>query len=267
MDIIIPTLGRCDMQVQTTFNQLRKAGYRPIMVVQPHEAYWWAESVERGMCVPHVLPSHIKGIAATRDYIIHEMEGDDHVVMLDDDLHFAVRRDDDRTKFRQPEVHDLRNMMNTMDATLEVSPHVAIGSREGGNRVTDAVVFNTRMMRVLGYRRSFLKQNHICFTPMQVMEDFHVTLQILRLGQDCAVLNNWVSNQAGGSGAKGGCSTFRTPELQELNAERLAKRHPGFVKVVKKTTKGAWGGGERTDVVVAWKKARAAAGEIHAQNR
>lgn len=266
MDIIIPTLGRCDMRVQTTLNQLHKAGYRPIVVVQPQESYWWAGAVERNLGELHVLPSHIKGIAATRDYIIHGMQGDDHVLMLDDDLHFAARREDDRTKFRQPEPVDIRSMVNTLDASLEWYPHVAIGSREGGNRVTDYEVLNTRMMRVLGYRRSFLKQNHICFTPMQVMEDFHVTLQILRLGKDCAVLNNWVSNQAGGSGAEGGCSAFRTPELQELNADRLAKLHPGFVKVVKKTTKGAWGGGERTDVVVAWKKARAA-GEIHAQNR
>jgi len=35
----------------------------------------------------------------------------------------------------------------------------------------------------------------------------------------------------------------------------LAELHPGLVKVVTKETKGAWGGGTRTDVVVQWKKA------------
>lgn len=253
MDIIIPTLGRASVQLQPTLSQMLQAGLRPILLVQPHEEAAYNDFYG-GLWV---LPERIKGIAATRDYIIHEMPGDDHVVMLDDDLHFAVRRDDERDKFRQPEPADVRDMVEALNRALHLYPHVAIGSREGGNRVTAEHVWNTRMMRVLGYRRSYLKKHNITFAPMDVMEDFHVTLQILRRGEDCCVLNNWVSNQAGGSDAKGGCSTFRTLELQSENAHRLAARHPGFVKVVKKQTKTAWGGRERIDVVVQWKQAAA----------
>ncbi len=262
MDIIIPTLGRCKVSLQHTLRQLMDADIRPILLVQPHEYELHDAMLAQGGwgydVVLEQLPEKVKGISATRDYIIHDMQGDDHVIMMDDDLQLAARRDDDRTKFRQPELHDIRGMINALDASLEKYPHVAIGSREGGNRVTEPVVLNTRMMRVLGYRRGFMKHHHITFAPMDVMEDFHVTLQMLRLGCDCAVLNNWVSNQAGGSAAQGGCSTFRTAELQTENAYKLAARHPGFVKVVKKQTKTAWGGGERTDVVVSWKQARKA---------
>ena len=259
MDIVIPTLGRCSKAQQHTFRQLEEAGYNPIVVVQAHELAWWINF----HCEEQVflLPRHVKGIAATRDWIVHDMPTKEaNVVMLDDDLHFAVRRDDDRTKFRQPEVHDIRGMINAIDASLELYPHVSIGSREGGNRVTADVVLNTRMMRVLAYHRPVMQREHICFTPMEVMEDFHVTLQLLRRGYDCLVLNNWVSNQAGGSDASGGCSTFRTLELQAKNARKLAELHPGFVKVVEKQTKTAWGGNPRTDVVVSWKQARKAGG-------
>jgi hypothetical protein len=41
----------------------------------------------------------------------------------------------------------------------------------------------------------------------------------------------------------------------ESSAKGLAELHPGFVKVVRKETKGAWGGGERVDVQIQWKKA------------
>jgi hypothetical protein len=260
MDLVIPTLGRAKPQLQATLIQLENAGYEVSLVVQPHETDSYNEMLARAesRATLYELPSYIKGIAATRDWIIHDMPGSDHVLMLDDDLHFAVRRDDDRAKFRQPDIHDIRAMVNALDASLEKYPHVSIGSREGGNRVTDSVTYNTRMMRVLGYSRSYMKKHKICFTPMMVMEDFHVTLQLLRRGQDCAVLNNWVSNQAGGSDAKGGCSSFRTLELQAENAQRLARLHPGFVKVVQKSTKTAWGGATRTDVVVQWKQARKA---------
>jgi hypothetical protein len=259
MDIIIHTYGRADRRIQHTLRQLLTDNIHPMLVVQERERhlYDWYKSGH-----VHVLPGHITTLAPTRDYIIHSMPGDDHVVFLDDDLHFAVRRDDDRTKFRQPRVGDLCEMFRGLDTVLKMYPMAGIGAREGGNRVTEQFVYNTRIMRVLAFRRSYLKKHNICFTPMVVMEDFHVNLQILRSGADTCVLNDWVSNQAGGSDAPGGCSTYRSDAVQTAAAHMLAGRHPGFVKVVQKATKTAWGGGTRTDVTVQWKKARASAGVV-----
>jgi hypothetical protein len=266
MEIVIPTLGRAAVALQHTLRQLIAANLPVTLVVQPQEYELYNKMISRvpewsRVRIEH-MPARVKGIAATRDWIINDMYYGDHkVLMLDDDLHFAVRREDDRTKFRQPESSDIYEMVQAIDGALDAYPHVSIGSREGGNRVTEEFCYNTRMMRVLAYDRAVLRKHNIAFSVMDVMEDFHVTLSLLREGHDCLVLNNWVSNQAGGSAAKGGCSTFRTPELQAENAYRLAARHPGFVKVVKKATKTAWGGGERTDVTVSWKKA-AAAGKV-----
>jgi hypothetical protein len=86
------------------------------------------------------------------------------------------------------------------------------------------------------------------------MEDFDVTLQLLRKGHRNAVLNQWAQDQ-GTSNAPGGCSTYRTPEVQAAGAYGLQKLHPDFVTVVDKETKQAWGGGVRKDVRIAWKKA------------
>ena len=61
-------------------------------------------------------------------------------------------------------------------------------------------------------------------------------------------------NQSG-SNKDGGCSTYRTYEIQAAAAEKMARLWPDFVKVVEKKVKG-WGPMSiRKDIRVQWKKA------------
>ena len=266
MDILIHTYGRATLGQQHTLRQLMADGLSPTMVVQYREAAEYGWLVDLGIPL-YVLPDNIRTLAPTRDHIIHDMRGDDKVVFLDDDLHFAVRRSDDPGRFRKPGEGDIAHMFHAISHSLNVYPHVGIGPREGGNRNQESHLYNTRIMRVLAYRRSVLREHQVCFSPMVVMEDFHVNLQLLRLGFATCVENRWVSNQAGGSDAPGGCSVHRTQEVQTEAAQALARRHPGYVKVVQKATKNAWGGGVRTDVVVQWKKAAADGVLTHGERR
>lgn len=258
MDILIHTSGRADIAKQHTLRELNKAGIAPILVVQARQADDYA-AMKGANFELFLLSPNFTTLAPTRDHIIHDMPGDDHVVFMDDDLNFAVRRTDEPTKFRPPTPGDLQEMFAHIDAALIEFPMVGIGAREGGNRVTEPVSFNSRIMRVLAFRRSYLKERMLTFSPLVVMEDFHINLQILRSGADTCILNRWVSNQAGGSDAPGGCSVYRSDAVQTEAAHLLAARHPGFVKVVQKQTKTAWGGKTRTDVIVQWKKARSSA--------
>ena len=255
MDIIIHTHGRANVRQQNTLKELNQDGITPIVLIQANEEEGWMPLVENFDFHLRTLPGHIRDLTSTRDFIIHDMEGADHVVFLDDDLTFARRRSDDPTKFRPCEPGDLREMFTTIDSTLTMYPMAGIGAREGGNRNVEPFLTNTRIMRVLAFRRSFLKDRALTFSPLKVMEDFNINLHILRSGGSNCVVNNWVSNQVGGSDAPGGCSLYRTDQVQTDSAHLLAKLHPGFVRVVEKTTKGAWGGKTRTDVVISWKKA------------
>lgn len=253
MDIVIPTYGRPQQSRQHTLNALVADGLLPVLLVQhrEHHLYQWYHGPV------HVLPPEIQTVAPTRDYLIHnEVWESRFVVMLDDDLHFFARRQDDPTKFRNLESGELGRMLAQLEGMLDRFPHVGIAPREGGNRNTEPFMLNTRIMRVLGYDRDFLRQHAVTFAPMPVMEDFHVSLQLLKLGRDTLVLNNWCNNQAEGSDAAGGCSTYRTAALQAEAAHLLAGLHAPYVKVVEKETKTAWGGGTRTDVTIQWKKAR-----------
>jgi len=253
VDIIIPTYGRAGSQ--STLKQLNGAGIVPTLVVQERERHLY--KMYEPAAKIYVLPDKIRTIAPTRQHILEFVGSDDRMVMMDDDLVFFKRRDDDRTKLRDIDPAELAHMLEVMDTALSTWPHVGIAAREGANRVTESHVENTRIMRVLGYNRKVLRKECITFGRIEVMEDFDVALRLLRMGHPNLVLNEYAHNQAG-SGAAGGCSHFRTKELHAICAHRLAEMHPGFVKVVQKETKGAWGGGTRTDVNIYWKKAFAA---------
>jgi hypothetical protein len=151
----------------------------------------------------------------------------------------------------------LRHAFHELQSTLMGGvAHAGFACREGANRVTSPHIVNTRILRVLGYNRKILAKENITFGRVQVMEDFDVALRLLRAGYPNCILNHVAHNQKG-SGAAGGCSTYRTPQVQAQAAHVLAALHPGYVKVVEKTTKTAWGGGTRTDVNIQWKKAYA----------
>jgi hypothetical protein len=88
-----------------------------------------------------------------------------------------------------------------------------------------------------------------------VMEDFDLTLQLLRKGYPNRVSYQYVWNQRG-SGAEGGCSSYRTAEMQTNAALKLKELHPDFVSLVTKTAGTVWKDmEERSDVTVQWQKA------------
>lgn len=210
-------------------------------------------------------PKSVTNIGAKRDFIVQHAakQGYSHIIMMDDDLKFARRRVDDPTKFLPFAPtrmhHETKLMLNEMFTLLCTHAHVGIVSREGANRHTAATLTNHRMMRVLGYNIDVLRQHKIKFTRLPLMEDFDVTLQLLRAGYPNAVITGYTNDQ-NNSNAPGGCSTYRTGQLQAEAAHKLAALHPGFVKVVTRPDKGGWGG-ERVDVQVAWKKAFASFGD------
>lgn len=253
MDVVIPTYGRASKALQPTLIALTQAEITTHLVVQAREVdkYEWY----KGPVL--VLPDEIRSIAPTRDWIIYAAPlRNRHVLCLDDDLAFFCRRNDDREKFVRATPEDIVDMLEAIDYHLHTYPHVGIAPREGANFNTDSYAKNTRLMRVLGYDKGYLRNNDIHFTPMQLMEDFHVSLQILESGADTLMLNRWCNNQVGGSNAEGGCSAFRTAALQEEQANLLHALHPDFVTVTQKATKVAWGGVIRTDVRINWKGAR-----------
>lgn len=258
MRILIPTYGRT--ACQTTFDGLPDAVRRRVNFVVQHRelAAWKARMFPSELDMLIVLPPSVRTIAATRQWLLDNL-ADTRVLMLDDDLTFYRRRDDDPTRLRAPTTDELHEMFQLMEDMLDQYAHAGVAAREGANRNVVRFVQNTRIMRVLGYRFDVLRREGIRFDRLSFMEDFDVALQLLRKGYDNCLINWYAQNQRS-SNAPGGCSTYRTIEAHNYAAEGLAALHPEFVKAVKKQTKTAWGGQERTDVIIQWKAARQSGG-------
>ena len=246
--IYIHTAGRPDKQI-TLKSFPSEIIKHTRLVVQEKEKHYYEPS--KNFIV--VLPSHINTLSPTRQWILENSETE-KFVMMDDDLTFAYRTEFAGTKLHKANFDTIVRMFNDIEYALDKYDHVGISAREGDNRVETSLKENTRMMRLLAYNKTKVLETGAKFDRIDTKQDFDMTLQLLRKGHKNAVLYDYAHNQPG-SNNTGGCSVYRDSEMMNRCSHELVKLHPEFVKVVEKATKTSWGGGVRTDVRIAWKKA------------
>lgn len=265
MKIYIHTSGRATLTEQRTlgtmFGASKKNLRRVSLVVQASQAKDYELIASSNGVNMLVLPPEITRLSETRQHLLDISEK--VFVMMDDDLLFFERRKDDDTKFSKIHGEQVFEMFDTLEDRMKGFAHGGILAREGGNRIVGKQnVYATRMMRVLAYDPKKVRKVGARFDRMVTKQDFDMTLQLLRAGYPNILMADYVQGQYGDgcSNAPGGCSVYRTPEMMDASAHKLAELHPGFVTVVQKESKVSWGGGVRTDVNIQWKKALQSSG-------
>jgi len=200
-----------------------------------------------------IVPCKDNGIALTRKFC-----GDKCVsgkfIMLDDDLKFYRRISSTDWHLRYPADlgASITDLFSLVEKKLDRYAHVAIGAREGNNRMSWPGVECTRPLRALAYRRDeFLSVEH---GRVAIMEDFDVTMQLLRKGLKNYVTTSWAQSQIM-TQMDGGCSDYRTLELHNTNVRKFAQLHAGFVKLRDKKNKTGGKFGSRVEATIYWKKA------------
>ncbi len=253
MNIYIHTSGRPD--IQTTLNNL-PVEILPLMtlVVQNRESKKYIHIEKNYGCEVLVLPKGITRLSPTRQWLLENCPSK-NMGLLDDDLVFFKRSKN--LKLHRMNWKDFVAMFALTNEWLSKHNiiHCGISAREGNNRITSSYVECSRMMRALFYDVDAVRKTGARFDRIVTKQDFDMTLQLLRKGYPNAVSYLFAHNQSGGSNSQGGCSAYRTEKVMVQSANKLAKLHPGFVKVVEKKTKSSWEGGSRIDVRIAWKKA------------
>lgn len=248
MNIYIPTMGRIYNQI--TWDNMPKE-LKPITtLVCPSSEYEKHRALGRNVMV---CDEH--GIGNVRQFLCEQNQR--YILMLDDDqMFFQWKSSEDYHLVKCTDEQFIQLYHDIHKLLMEGHPFVGIGSRQGNNNhFPQRIVENCRNCNSYGIDTEVLYDYDIKFNALPLMEDFHVQLSLLTNGFKTLCITDRVWNQYG-SGAKGGCSTYRTKELQEQAAKGLKEAFSDFVKLVIKKNKTGWEGLEnRTDVIVSWKKA------------
>ena len=189
-----------------------------------------------------------------------ENSHDDIVMFVDDDLKFFSRPDSNSPKLvnllDSPRVQ--RRMWRMVRRAFETFPMVGISHRAGNNHIMTPYRDCTKLNACWGVDRRVLFKEGIRIDTTDLMEDFQVCLSLLTRGYKNRSYFRWAWDQWGtGSNAPGGCSTWRTPEIQAENARKLHALFPDYVSLVEKNAKKGWYGHPRLDVRIQWRKAYA----------
>lgn len=263
MLIYIPSMARAvakDIQSGPLRNMGKAALSRTMYVVPTEEVLVYRQALDRaGFDSVGVIACPERGIARTRLAIGEHarQKGATTFAMLDDDITFLVRKSEESWHLRNAAEEDVDQMLGDVERWLERGyAHVAVSAREGNNRMDkggrDTNKECTRTLRFLAYRTDdFLGVEHC---RVEVMEDFDVNLQLLEQGKPNVCLFWWAQGQKM-TNAPGGCSTYRSHEVHERSAHRLAELHPRYVRLRQKQNKtDADGFGTRTEVTIMWKQ-------------
>lgn len=248
MLLAIMTRGRVGKQ--TTLKSIPKELLSRTVLVVPQEEVG-KHSVP---CRVVGAPESVANYSQKFQWILNGMEGiaPSKVIILDDDLVFSTRRGNSLVTVRNPE--DLTLMFEQMRGLLESFPLVGVHPRQMGQDAPDGWVENGRIICVQGINRDLVGAVKVDQFP--ILADVILNCTLLARGQKNALITSYFQDH-GPCQAPGGCSIYRTPEMQHRAVRYLSERWPGFVKVVERKVKTKWlqnEEGVRYDYRAYWKK-------------
>ena len=179
------------------------------------------------------------------------------ILMLDDDINLLVRRAADNWQLRYTEDNEPMDMISDVSNWLDNGySQVSLGAREGNVRLglggRDKVIDFYRGMRANAFHvDEFLALEH---DRVPVMEDFDISLQLLRSKRKTCVTVYWATGQRA-TNTEGGCAIWRTHQLHEDAVYKLMDLHPGYVSPRIKENKGGGEFGTRVEATIQWKRA------------
>ena len=213
-----------------------------------------------------VLPSPMR-LSEARQYVL-DYTPYKYITMLDDDLDWSRRQDGSLPNAKHYQHEFSLDLMLEQEKFLRDGfVHCGVSAREGNNRIKEDYKDVDRMMRVLSYNVEVVNKEGCKFDRLVLKADFDMTLQLLRLGYPNRVSYRLAQGQ-GRSNDPGGCSEYRTVELNDEVCLELEKLHPDFVTTDVKYTLSSWKNefeGWRMDVIIQWKKAYKEGVEIYGQ--
>jgi hypothetical protein len=276
LHLYIPTRGRVNLQL--TLKNMPKEWRRRTTVVCPkgemrqHLTNWPEVRVIK-------QPDDDMTIAQKRAWIFRTANGlgQQKIMMLDDDLSFCPRhkhvkqfagfqkgtaKDWRAYREKDPEASGLYKSSDPqddkislaflrIDAMLDTYRHGGLGPRLMNQEMWGEFMLNRRVMYACAYHVPTVIK-HCQLGRIEHREDFDYTLQLMKKGFENAIYCWCVVEQYEGYNAEGGASLERSMKASNADAYKLARLHPGFVKVKQKDYLIST---PRVEVIIRWQNA------------
>lgn len=219
MKIFLPTRGRTR---SSTADALRAAGVPFTFVLTEGDAqYPGGPSGGPDLAAGPLEAVTVKAphIGAKRQAIL-EMAGDSKFAMMDDDLIFYRRLNDERFVRALPA--DVKFMVGMLETALNYAPAAGIIPKFMSQQTPRGLRRHGRMDQVLCYNPALFKDPKPVFRA-PVAEEHDFNLQILKTGLVPIVFTEFAKGDKPYS--SGGCSAWRTPEVELAGLEQVAVAH------------------------------------------
>lgn len=260
--IVIPSSGRAD-QLATYKQLIGNVDCEVVLCVHENEFDSYKVGANRSheklgiRDIPDIMRHRCNKLPQIRDEIMRHMCDYGTVIMIDDDFRF-FKRDADR-KLHPAKPEDMQGMVDKVLSELRpFNVGMAGVSMRGGNNRYPDVEPNYRINGFLAVKTKVYYELHkkgIKFGEFDLAEDFWYCINLLNNCHELRTIFSYAYDQPQ-SGAAGGCSEYRTSEMQERVSREIHKRFPKYVRVTEKKLKHGWGdiGKFRYDLTIQWKK-------------
>lgn len=171
-------------------------------------------------------------------------------LILDDDLVFSMKNGKSLKTIRDP--NTMGGLFWYMEKLLDGFPLVGVHPRQMGNNAKQPYEVNGRIICMQGINREHTRGIKVDAHP--ILADVVLSCTLLSRGLANALVTTYFQDH-GPCQAPGGCSLYRTPDMQRAAVDYLVSRFPGYVKAVERRPKVArWMGDVRYEYTCQWKK-------------
>jgi len=207
-----------------------------------------------------MAPASVDNYSRKMKWILEDgmQDGKECCVILDDDLVFSHRVIKETSAngytlrtLKGSETELLVALFAYMELLLEDTALVGVHPRQMGHIQTPPFNENGKVICIQGINRRLVRTIPD-LAKFPILSDVILNATLLARGQGNKIITTYFQDW-GSCNAPGGCSLYRTPEMQAEACHWLEERFGPYIKAVEKESKDGWLGGKRVDFRGQWK--------------
>lgn len=252
MNLYIMTRGRLRKQLTlaTIPWEMRQRVFLVVGASEEAEHYelYGKTGAAQILTVPHTVTNYSQKF----QWLLDNNEG--KFVIMDDDLSFAYREGAKLLHTTEPQ--KIMHMWSVVEDMLDDAPLVGIHPRQMGHTQPEPYVENGKIICIQAINKELFPdpKNMPRVDEFPILADVMLNCYLLSNGYHNAILTSYTQDHASCQ-APGGCSIYRTTDMQRKAVERVAELYgPHAQAVIKRPKRAKWMGDERVDLRVQWKR-------------